>query len=291
MDLTRQYIVQCVQTAANNLRLSSEKIEVVALLREHLSHSDNLEKQILNMKKVTEFSKFAIRLGELYHFISTEKIDFLKLSDKFKEHSASIVRELNYLLDLTNPQIFREKLNQIQTPPEPEKKIVNDLPDQIQGVETEAQEVIVRLKDDSHELPKVSEKEKFIMDELKTEDTLEYENYEMEILRPIKKLDSILERIARQDYAPDDLNEFIDIMQTNCELSRKQGFSILTDMHKIFYSSLELLKTKELLPVIPVIEGMRACLIVIVALVRSKDVDITHYLTRAENFGKQIIKN
>jgi len=59
-------------------------------------------------------------------------------------------------------------------------------------------------------------------------------------------------------------------------------------MHKIFSSALDLIKNKELLPIIPVIEGMRACLIVIVALVRGKDVDITLYLNRAENFGKQI---
>jgi hypothetical protein len=33
---------------------------------------------------------------------------------------------------------------------------------------------------------------------------------------------------------------------------------------------------------------MRACLIVIVAVVRGKEVDITNYLNRAENFGRQI---
>ena len=34
MDLIKQYINQSISTASNNLRLSTEKIEVVALLRE-----------------------------------------------------------------------------------------------------------------------------------------------------------------------------------------------------------------------------------------------------------------
>ena len=37
-----------------------------------------------------------------------------------------------------------------------------------------------------------------------------------------------------------------------------------------------------------VVDSIRACLIVIVAVVRGKDVDITRYLNRAEDFGKEI---
>ena len=37
-----------------------------------------------------------------------------------------------------------------------------------------------------------------------------------------------------------------------------------------------------------VIEAMRACLIVIVAVVRGKELDITNYLNRAEAFGREI---
>jgi hypothetical protein len=37
-----------------------------------------------------------------------------------------------------------------------------------------------------------------------------------------------------------------------------------------------------------VIEALRACLIVIVAVVKGKEVDITNYLNKAEEFGKKI---
>jgi len=39
-----------------------------------------------------------------------------------------------------------------------------------------------------------------------------------------------------------------------------------------------------------VIESLRACLIVIVAVVRGKDVDINNYLNKAERFGNQLLK-
>jgi hypothetical protein len=37
-----------------------------------------------------------------------------------------------------------------------------------------------------------------------------------------------------------------------------------------------------------VIENLRACLIVIVAVVRGKDVDINNYLNKAEEFGNKL---
>ena len=66
MDLIKQYIVQSIAAASNNLRLSTEKIEVVALLREAIVKSDNLEEDIKNMKKITELSTLAIRLNDIY---------------------------------------------------------------------------------------------------------------------------------------------------------------------------------------------------------------------------------
>jgi len=39
-----------------------------------------------------------------------------------------------------------------------------------------------------------------------------------------------------------------------------------------------------------VIESLRACLIVIVAVVKRKEVDITGYLNRAEEFGNKYFK-
>ena len=52
--------------------------------------------------------------------------------------------------------------------------------------------------------------------------------------------------------------------------------------------ALILIKNKELDPDKETVESMRACLIVIVAVVRGKEVDITTYLNRAEEFGERI---
>jgi hypothetical protein len=77
-------------------------------------------------------------------------------------------------------------------------------------------------------------------------------------------------------------------MKTNGELSAKIGFEIIANMHRILSTAFSLLSTKELVPKPDVIESMRACLIVIVAVVKGKEVDITNYLNRAEEFGRKI---
>jgi hypothetical protein len=59
-------------------------------------------------------------------------------------------------------------------------------------------------------------------------------------------------------------------------------------MHKIVAKAIRLINCGELNPNKDVIESMRACLIVIVAVVRGKEVDITNYLNRAEEFGESI---
>ena len=78
MNLTKLYIIQSITAASNNLRLSTQKIEVVALLREFLGKSENLDEDIRRMKKITELSTLAIRLNEVYTFLSRGNVDFFK---------------------------------------------------------------------------------------------------------------------------------------------------------------------------------------------------------------------
>jgi hypothetical protein len=59
-------------------------------------------------------------------------------------------------------------------------------------------------------------------------------------------------------------------------------------MHSIVYDSLSLLKKGDIKADKETIESLRACLIVIAAVVRGKEVNISDYLTRAGNFGKKI---
>jgi len=108
MDLKKQYIIQTISVAVNNLRLSSEKIEVVGLLKETILNACDLESVISSMKKITQLSKLAIKLNEIYNFLKQNKIDFLKLSEKFKDHTQLLVKDLNLVLDTLTPGSYKE---------------------------------------------------------------------------------------------------------------------------------------------------------------------------------------
>ena len=300
MDLVKQYIIQCIQTAANNLRLSSEKIEVVALLKEHFAESESLEDEILQMKKITEFSKFAIKLGEIYNFIAKEKVDFLKLSDHFKLHISALVRELNYLLDVITPSLFHQKMKIVEinlttkfeekfTEEEVQEKEISDSESQDNFEEENYEEL-----DESDSGFVVLGKNKVESEETEikeSEPEMTLEEYENLVVNPIKQLDSILEQVVRSEKSTKELEDFIEIFENNLELSKKYSTEIVVRMHMIFLHTLRLFRKNELLPVVPVIEGMRSCLIVIVALVRGKDVDISYYQNMAEDFWKKINLN
>ena len=51
MDNTNEYIVQAISVAANNLRLSSEKIETVTILKEHLTKCENLDEEVVKYRR------------------------------------------------------------------------------------------------------------------------------------------------------------------------------------------------------------------------------------------------
>ncbi|HQJ46377.1 MAG TPA: hypothetical protein PK195_07025, partial [Ignavibacteriaceae bacterium] len=92
------------------------------------------------------------------------------------------------------------------------------------------------------------------------------------------------------DVEYEELIRFSKMMDENAALSRKIGFEILSGMHRIVSKALILIKNRDLMPGREVIESLRACLIVIVAVVRGKDVDINNYLNKAERFGNQLLK-
>lgn len=280
MDFAKQYIIQCIVAAANNLRLSSEKIETVAIIREKLSENPELIDELKNFKKITELSKLGIKLHEIYNYIDNGKIDFLKLSDKFKEHAYSLVKELNNSLDVLTPQQTRELLNKNML--EISKSEISEI--EIKGTSTSF--------DSSLDIPKRSKadeiKEALILDDLDKETPFNFENYEEKVLKPVKELDNFLNRVLKFNYTDGEINSFIKILNENSEISKKIGFEVISNMHSTLSRGLELINQKKIAPSINVIESLRACLIVIVAVVKGKEVDITNYLSRAENFGKTV---
>ncbi len=290
MELIKQYIIQSISAASNNLRLSTQKIEVVALLRETIVKSENLEVDIKGMKKITELSTLAIRLNEIYSYLTQNQIDLFKLSDKFKEHSQFLIKDLSHMLDMVNPATFKSALEKLK-----ENSVDGTNSEILQSIPASNENGInvdlSKRKPDSSlfaESESNKLKEKIIFEEDKEDEDLFFQNYENEILKTIKPIDGMLKQLSKNEVSSEELSNFAKVMKTNGDISAKTGFDIIANMHWIISKALQLIKTRELMPGKEVIESVRACLIVIVALVRGKEVDINNYLNRAEEFGKEI---
>jgi hypothetical protein len=303
MDLIRQYIVQCITSAANNLRLNTEKIEVVSLLREYICRAGDLETEIRNMKKITQLSTFAIKLGDIYNYIAKSKVDFSKISEKFKEHCSSLVKDLSGVLDKLNPQSFRQVTDSMKdsfSKPEPTKddsislgsnvssggKETIDPRSRIERTGEVLQKPVSKTANPVVEAEKI--KEEYLLETEKKTSQVFFENYEERILAPIKDIDLLLKKVGQNQATIEEIKKFREIIVENAEIPSSIGFEIIAAMHKVLAKALKLICEEKIVADKELISGMRASLIVIVAVVRSKDVDITGYLNKAEELGKRI---
>ncbi len=284
MNIKNQYIIQAIILAANNLRLSSEKIEIISHLKEYLSKAEDVSEEISKMKKVTELSKFGIKLGQLYSYISSSTIDFMKITERFKEQSHMLVIELSNLLDSITPSRFREIISEISE---------------------EDTSIDVRLKTTNVEIPEATEKKELnFEDQLKENEELkkeivysendeeksefEFEEFEKKIVDSIKTIDALLKKMESMDFSKEDLVDGRELISENKTLSYRIGLEIITEMHTAVERAFDFIIAGKLLPNENVIENIRACLVVIVAVVRNKDVDISNYLKRANYFTKEL---
>ena len=289
MDIVKQYLIQCISTAANSLRLNSQKIEIVAMLRDIIVKSNDLDNDIRIMKKITELSTLAIRFNEIYTYLSQPQIDLFKFSEKIKEHGSILIKDMSHMLDIVSPDSFKYAIEKLRPFDKQEEKNIT-----LNTSETVNNSIKVDL---SRRKPNIdvfdkSEneiiKEKIIMDEENDNEDLFFQNYEAEILKPIKLIDSLLKQISSFEVTADEIERWAKLMKINGDLSAKIGFEIIANMHRILSRAFTLISTKELVPKQEVIESMRASLIVIVAVIKGKEVDITNYLNRAEEFGRKI---
>jgi hypothetical protein len=277
-------MIQCVTTASNNLRLNAQKIEIVAMLRDVIVKSNDLEADIHNMKKITELSTLAIRFNEIYSYLTQPQIDLFKISEKIKEHSALLIRDISHMLDLVSPASFKTTLEKLKPIIKVEEIKIEDIPAIKVDLSKRIPDPDVFVKSENDKI-----KEKIILDdENENQEDIFFQNYETEILKPIKYVDTLLKQIASNEASREEIANLAKVMKTNGDLSAKIGFDIIANMHQILSRAFSLLYSGELVPKADVIESMRACLIVIVAVVKGKEVDITNYLNRAEEFGRRI---
>lgn len=288
MKFTKQYILQAIAIASNNLRLSSDRIETVAFLKDYFHNSEDIEIEIAFMKSKTELSKFAIKLSEAYKFIDGANIDFLKLTDIFKEHSNNLIIELSNVLD----QVNVEELKSILSPEENSEELAIDLGNTESTKNLPDDHFEKYFEEDSDKPKDIKErdnlKEELILEEVKEEVQFDFSDFEERILKPVAKLEKMLNFLATNKYSEKEILKYITLMKNNAELSNEIGFNILAEMHTIFYTGLEKIQQEKIKINRKLIESMRACLIVIVAIVRSKDVDITTYINRAEKLEKYL---
>lgn len=262
MDIIKQYLTQSISSAAGNLRLNSQQTEMVSLIKEVLLKSNSVENDIIRMKKVTEFSTMAIKLHEMFSYLTKGPIDILTLSEKFKNHSRVLVKDLNNLL--SNPNL-KTAIDKLKTSSEERAEVSKSDSEKIESPDTEEKPVD---NEDKKELP--------------------FEGFEDTILKQIKPMDAFLKEIEEGEDLPFNIDEFTEIMRKNSILSQKNGFDILSNMHSIVADSLRLIKDGTLKTEKNTIEALRSCLIVIAAVVRGKEVNISDYINKAENFGENI---
>jgi hypothetical protein len=273
MDLVKVYLIQSITTAANNLRLNAQQIEVVGLLRETVVNSNDLASDLLQMKKTTELSKLAIRLGEIHSFLTHGKVDFVKISEQFREHSRYLIRDLNQFLENVSPKIYKDAFNKISgTSTSIDVELVNrsNLAGDIMD------------KDFSRQLTNnISDENNLGKNKISSTE------FEKKILNPIKSLDELLKKLASGNVKDEELQQYYELMKDHASLAFNHNNDILVKMHELTSSALKAFIDRELQADKNVIDALRACLIVIAAVVKKKDVDITGYLNRAEEFGEK----
>ncbi len=285
MDFFKQYILQALSLASNNLRLSPDRVETVAYLKDYLGSSEDIEKEISMMKTKTELSKFAIKLSDAYRFISGGNVDFLKLTETFKEHSNNLIVELSNVLDM----VTTERLKEILAPVITEEELAIDLGD-IEATKNIPTSNIYEDSNVANEEPDEIDtlKKALILEDVAEQNQFDFADFEERILKPVSKLEKTLKDMETGIVSEEELQKYISLIQKHAKLSEEIGFNILAEMHTIFYTALKKIISKEINIDKKLIESMRACLIVIVAIVRSKDVDITTYINRAEKLGKYL---
>ncbi len=268
-NIQREYLYQAINQAANHLKLSAEKIEMVGLLREEIHGTSDIEAFVTQMKKVTDAAKLALKFSDIINYLNNNKIEYSNISEKFKQHSFNLVKELSIVLDSMSLSAFRGIIARIkENMPAPVAYTSNP-------------------KDGNNDTAEL-QKENFILQDVSEQEPLNFYKFEEIVTKPISSLDSLLKRILQEDYKSEEILYFANVMKKNWSVSKNFDSQIISNMHEIVSKSLFLISNDALTPNKEIVDALRACLIVIVALIKNKEIDISVYLRKSEELGNSI---
>ncbi len=282
-DITKTYLEQCFDKALTGIQLKAGQVEIVTKLRELLFKGNNIKGIIERMKKSTELSTFGIKVGEAYAFIEENEIDFSSVSHHFNEHTEKISQTIRNLIESVSWENFQRtiaRLNELELAEEEGKK---EKEEQIEFMldykptENDDEETLEMKKD-------------FILDDEVLIRDISFDEYREKILDSVKKIDELLNNLQENNYNDELLLKCIKTVETNKTLSENHNFEIITKMHGILADSLKLVGRDIVKINNQLIYAMRSCLIVIVAIIKDKKVDITEFLERAEFLGRELDK-
>lgn len=293
MDYKKEYLLQLLTACTNKLRLDTSKLELVALLKEEINRSGDPTELFRNMKRITEFAKLAIKLNEFYLFISTSRIDYQTISQRFHSHTDTLLKDLSPFLDSLSGLRFREAINRLNGSSNLEKTVTktdNGLPvidfsapkgHRIINIEA-VTEAITAPESEVQEIEETVES---------SYETLDFAKFESAVLSPIKGLDELLKQILNEEMPKGELSFYSQVMYSNYKMAVKFNSETVARMHKTVSKALLMIRDGDLKPTKTMIESVRACLIVIVAIVRNKDIDFKVYLDNAEEFSAGLLEN
>ncbi len=236
MNWEKEYIVQTYENAAGNLRLVSDRLINHTLMKEFISDCEKIEAAVNEMKKVTEFAKFAVKLGGI--------IDFTRTVPNFIDLSAEMTKQINDLIP-----IVREMLDEFK-------------PEEFSVKLGEIRENLFAKNNDNSNVPN-------------TDNVIEVVNL-------IRKIDDYLNLCAKGEISSDDKEKFMEIVNRMNALLAPFENPLVLEMKEIFNALFGNIISKGFSEA-EEIEAMRACLIVIVAKLKNKDVDVSQFIELARN--------
>lgn len=240
----REYIIQTFVTAANNLSINSHRLLIINLVKEFLYDCKDLDFAIGEMKKITELSKFAVRIG-LINKYTKEKPDFFNVSSKFNSDYINLIPVVNELLDSLDPDFLSNKFSEISNNK--------------------------NMRENMHIDEDISYKEGY---------NAEYGDFNEKLVNYIKWVDSFLNRFEEKQAS---FMEKVDIRAELLLLNHfaKDGIDDnLVEMFEIFRDLLLILVDRDI-QMEDLVESLRASMIVLVATVKQKEIDIETYKKRA----------